>query len=51
MTKLLPYYPFQTDAIEGWLDEQARQGLFLTECAWRLAAAFERGAPKAIAST
>lgn len=48
MTKLLPYYPFQTDAIEGWLDEQAKQGLFLTECAWKLAAAFERGEPKAV---
>ena len=27
--KTLPYYVYQIDAIEGWLDEQARSGLFL----------------------
>ena len=27
--KTLPYYVYQIDAIESWLDEQARSGLFL----------------------
>lgn len=29
--KTLPYYAYQIDAIESWLDEQARSGLFLQE--------------------
>lgn len=27
--KLVPYYGFETDAIEGWLEQQAREGLIL----------------------
>ncbi len=29
LKKTLPYYVYQIDAIESWLDEQARSGLFL----------------------
>ena len=29
--KTLPYYVYQIDAIESWLDEQARSGLFLLD--------------------
>ena len=31
LKKTLPYYVYQIDAIESWLDEQARSGLFLLE--------------------
>ena len=31
MIKLLPYYLYQIDAIESWLDDQAKKGLFLTD--------------------
>lgn len=31
MLKTIPYYFYQVDAIEGWLDEQAQKGLFPLE--------------------
>lgn len=31
LKKTLPYYVYQIDAIESWLDEQARSGLFLLD--------------------
>ena len=31
MLKLNPYYTYQIDAIESWLDEQAQKGLFLDD--------------------
>lgn len=31
MLKLKPYEPYEIDAIEGWLDEQARKGCFLSQ--------------------
>ena len=41
MIKILPYYVYQVDAIESWLDDQARQGLFLTDVRSRLTMDFE----------
>lgn len=31
MLKLMPYEPYEIDAMEGWLDEQARKGCFLSQ--------------------
>lgn len=31
MLKLMPYEPYEIDAIESWLDEQARKGCFLSQ--------------------
>ena len=31
MLKTIPYYFYQVDAIEDWLDEQAQKGLFPLE--------------------
>lgn len=31
MLKLKPYEPYEIDAMEGWLDEQARKGCFLSQ--------------------
>lgn len=52
MLKTIPYYFYQVDAIESWLDEQAQKGLFLLET--RLGTAMSSGrrrpAPCATAS-
>ena len=48
MIKLLPYYVYQVDAIESWLDDQARQGLFLTDVRSRLTMDFEKGDPNPV---
>ena len=45
MTKLLPYYLYQIDAIESWLDDQAKKGLFLTDVRSRMTMGFEKGEP------
>lgn len=45
MRKLNPYYTYEIDAIESWLDEQARNGLFVTEKLALGALRFEKGAP------
>lgn len=44
MWKMIPYYMYQIDAIESWLDEQARGGLFVKEKGL-LGLRFEKGAP------
>ena len=31
MLKLMPYEPYEIDALESWLDEQARKGCFLSQ--------------------
>ena len=31
MLKLMPYEPYEIDALESWLDEQARKGYFLSQ--------------------
>lgn len=31
MLKLMPYEPYEIDAMESWLDEQARKGCFLSQ--------------------
>lgn len=46
MIKLLPYYLYQIDAIESWLDDQAKKGLFLTDVCSRLTMGFEKGEPR-----
>ena len=48
MTKLLPYYLYQIDAIESWLDDQAKKGLFLTEFANPCVMRFEKGTPRTV---
>ena len=48
MIKILPYYVYQVDAIESWLDDQARQGLFLTDVRSRLTMDFEKGDPRPV---
>lgn len=48
MIKLLPYYLIQIDAIESWLDEQAKKGLFLTEFARPGVMHFEKGEPRTV---
>ncbi len=49
MLKLIPYYFFQVDAIEGWLDEQAQKGLFLSEVGYPAdLARFTRGEPRKV---
>lgn len=48
MIKLLPYYIYQVDAIESWLDEQAEKGLFLTEYASPQVMHFRKDAPRPV---
>lgn len=48
MIKLLPYYLYQIDAIESWLDDQAKKGLFLTDVRSRLTMGFEKGEPRLV---
>lgn len=48
MIKLLPYYLYQIDAIESWLDDQAKKGLFLTDVRSRLTMGFEKGEPRPV---
>ena len=48
MIKLLPYYVYQVDAIESWLDEQAEKGLFLTEYASPQIMHFRKDAPRPV---
>ena len=31
MLKLMPYESYEIDALESWLDEQARKGCFLSQ--------------------
>lgn len=45
MIRILPYYVYQVDAIESWLDEQAKKGLFLTDVRSRLTMDFKRVTP------
>ena len=47
MLKLNPYYTYQIDAIESWLDEQAQKGLFLDDLFGRLFS-FVKGEPKQV---
>lgn len=48
MIKLLPYYIYQVDAIESWLDEQAEKGLFLTEYVSPQVMHFRKDAPRPV---
>ncbi len=48
MIKILPYYVYQVDAIESWLDDQAKKGLFLTDVRSRLTMDFEKGDPRPV---
>ena len=48
MIRLLPYYIYQVDAIESWLDEQAEKGLFLTEYASPQVMHFRKDAPRPV---
>ncbi len=45
MLKLKPYEPYEIDAMEGWLDEQARKGCFLSQSHGRWLQ-FYRDAPR-----
>lgn len=45
MLKLMPYEPYEIDAMEGWLDEQARKGCFLSQAHGRWLQ-FYRDAPR-----
>lgn len=45
MLKLMPYEPYEIDAIESWLDEQARKGCFLSQAHGRWLK-FYRDAPR-----
>ena len=47
MLKLNPYYTYQIDAIESWLDEQAQKGLFLDDLVGNLFS-FVKGEPKQV---
>lgn len=47
MLKLNPYYTYQIDAIESWLDEQAQKGLFLDDLFGRFFS-FVKGEPKQV---
>ena len=48
MLKTIPYYFYQVDAIEGWLDEQAQKGLFPLETRFGTAMSFRRDTPRAV---
>ena len=48
MLKTIPYYFYQVDAIEGWLDEQAQKGLFPLETRFGTAMSFRRDTPCAV---
>lgn len=48
MLKTIPYYFYQVDAIEDWLDEQAQKGLFLLETRFGTAMSFRRDTPRAV---
>ena len=48
MISILPYYVYQVDAIESWLDEQAKKGLFLTDVRSRLTMDFKKGDPRPV---
>lgn len=45
MLKLMPYEPYEIDAIESWLDEQAQKGRFLSQAHGRWLQ-FYRDAPR-----
>lgn len=47
MLKLMPYEPYEIDAMEGWLDEQARKGCFLSQAHGRWLK-FYRDAPRGL---
>ena len=48
MLKTIPYYFYQVDAIEGWLDEQAQKGLFPLETRFGTAMSFRRDTPRTV---
>ena len=48
MLKTIPYYFYQVDAIESWLDEQAQKGLFLLETRLGTAMSFRKETPRAV---
>ena len=48
MLKTIPYYFYQVDAIEGWLDEQAQKGLFPLETRFGNAMSFRKDTPRAV---
>ena len=48
MLKTIPYYFYQVDAIEDWLDEQAQKGLFPLETRFGTAMSFRRDTPRAV---
>ena len=47
MLKMIPYYRYQLDAIEGWLDEQAQKGLILDDRSGTLFS-FKKSEPKVL---
>lgn len=46
MLKTIPYYFYQVDAIESWLDEQARNGLFLQQSSIGSMMSFQKDTPR-----
>ena len=48
MLKTIPYYFYQVDAIESWLDEQAQKGLFPLETRFGTAMSFRKDTPRAV---
>ena len=48
MLKTIPYYFYQVDAIESWLDEQAQKGLFPLEARVGPALSGRGDAPRAV---
>ena len=46
--KTLPYYVYQIDAIESWLDDQASKGLFLQERRFGSIMCFQQDTPKPV---
>lgn len=48
MLKTIPYYFYQVDAIEDWLDEQAQKGLFPLETRFGTAMSFRQDTPRAV---
>lgn len=48
MLKTIPYYFYQVDAIEDWLDEQAQKGLFPLETRFGTAMSFRKDTPRAV---
>ena len=48
MLKTIPYYFYQVDAIESWLDEQAQKGLFPLKTHFGSAMSFRKDTPHAV---